>query len=54
MKLKYVLFLVSLFLSGQSYAERLVLSDIMPPEGLKIFTLLSLLVILIQQTLLFL
>ncbi len=35
MKLNYLLVLVSLFLSGQIYAERLVLSDIIPPEDLE-------------------
>ena len=35
MKLNYLLFLVSLVLSGQVYAERLVLSDIIPPEDLE-------------------
>lgn len=35
MKLNYLLFLVSMLLSGQSYAERLMLSDIMPPEVLE-------------------
>jgi quercetin dioxygenase-like cupin family protein len=35
MKLNYYLFLVSLVLSGQVYAERLVISDIMSPENLE-------------------
>lgn len=35
MKLNYLLFLASLVLSGKIYAERLVLSDIMPPEDLE-------------------
>jgi mannose-6-phosphate isomerase-like protein (cupin superfamily) len=35
MKLNYYLFLVSLVLSVQVYAERLVISDIMSPENLE-------------------
>ena len=35
MKLNYYLFVVSLVLSGQVYAERLVISDIMSPENLE-------------------
>ncbi|MFT5396178.1 MAG: mannose-6-phosphate isomerase-like protein (cupin superfamily) [Gammaproteobacteria bacterium] len=35
MRLNYLLFLVSLVLSVQVYAERLVLSDIMPPDDLE-------------------
>ncbi len=35
MKLNYLLFLVSMVLSGGIHAERLVLSDVMPPEDLE-------------------